>query len=466
MRVGLLGSLVVGWLAGAGFVTAQTLPPPAPVAPVILGRPVALVPAAGSDSSIVRTSAVVIGSPIAETPNAPRGPIYRGAIGDPLTGPGIPPGATVVPPPVGPPPVGPPPVVPPPLPPPPITGGTPPGVPTVPSAPTGERFWFTTEYLLWWVKDGRAPPPPTPINVPAGVDFTGITNTAVAAGAGGNFNYGTFSGLRLSGGAWIDCNRIFGAEGSFLFLERRSDSRRATAAVPAFAAFGLPPSIDGVAINSNTQLWGFEANGLFSLAHDCSSHLELIGGFRNLNVAENLSIAGLSTTNVNGVLSTAAFQDSFRTQNFFYGPQIGARGGVHFGKFSADLTAKLAMGVTSEFVTVNGARVVNNGGAVTTALGGFYAEPTNIGRRNRNEFAVVPEATLQVGYNFTQNIKVFVGYTFLYISSVARPGDQVDPVINVSQIVPPAFGPARPLPIFRNGDYWAQGLNFGVEFTY
>jgi hypothetical protein len=167
-----------------------------------------------------------------------------------------------------------------------------------------------------------------------------------------------------------------------------------------------------------------------------------------------------------GIPATAAFEDSFRTQNFFYGPQIGARGGLRFGKLSADLTAKIAMGVTSEFISINGARATNTGGAITTALGGLYAQPTNIGRRNNNEFAVVPEVTLQVGYNFTPNIKVFVGYTFLYISSVARPGDQVDPVINVSQITPPAFGPARPAPIFREGDFWAQGLNFGVEFTY
>ncbi len=336
----------------------------------------------------------------------------------------------------------------------------------MPSAPTGERVWISAEYLLWWVKNGNAPPPPSPINVPAGVDFTGLANLTAAAGAGGNFNYGTFSGLRVEGGAWLDPNHVWGLEGSFLFLERRSASSGAIGQVPAFTAFGLGPSLAGILLNSNTQLWGFEANGLFSVVHDCASHLDLIAGFRNVDLAENLSIAGASSTNVIGVPVSTAFQDSFRTQNFFYGPQIGAEGGVRFGKFSVDGAAKIAMGVTSEFVTVNGARAVNAGGAVTTALGGFYAEPTNIGRRNENNFAVVPEATLKVGYNFTPNIKVYAGYTFLYVSNVARPGDQADPVINVSQIVPPAFGPARPLPVFKTTDFWAQGINLGVEFTY
>src|SRR5262249_16327412 len=48
MRVGLLGSLA-GWLAGAGFVTAQGLAPAEPLAPVVLGRPVAVAPSPTGD---------------------------------------------------------------------------------------------------------------------------------------------------------------------------------------------------------------------------------------------------------------------------------------------------------------------------------------------------------------------------------------------------------------------------------
>ena len=44
--------------------------------------------------------------------------------------------------------------------------------------------------------------------------------------------------------------------------------------------FDVPGMAVAIVENSNTQLLGFEVNGLFSLAHDCSSHLELLAGVR------------------------------------------------------------------------------------------------------------------------------------------------------------------------------------------
>jgi hypothetical protein len=64
-----------------------------------------------------------------------------------------------------------------------------------------------------------------------------------------------------------------------------------------------------------------------------------------------------------------------------------------------------------------------------------------------------------------------VGYSFLYLSSVVRPGDQIDRVLNVTRIpnfVPGAVpsGPLRPMPLIHDTDFWAQGINFGVEFRF
>ncbi len=59
----------------------------------------------------------------------------------------------------------------------------------------------------------------------------------------------------------------------------------------------------------------------------------------------------------------------------------------------------------------------------------------------------------------------------LWISTVARAGEQIDPVINVSQFPirsgdGPLAGRARPAPKFHGTDFWAQGLNFGLELRY
>lgn len=452
MRAGFVGSLVLG-LASAGFVSAQSLPtvpavnipPLRPVvtlgAPVSLGRPVPL----DSTSGVVRTSAT--------------GTVVRGAMGDPLNGPGAPPppGAPIGPPPVGPPPVGPPPM------------GPPTGAPTCPGPPAAQndgRVWLSAEYLLWWVKNGPPLPPLVPFGASPVLDPAALRDLSIRGGAGQSFNYGTFSGLRVGAGTWIGCDKVFGVESNFLLLERRSDSRRGAAAEDSLPLIGAVPSTATIVLNSNTQLFGFEVNGLYSLTHDCSSHLELIGGVRNLDLNENLALNAGARTPFLPVPSIAGYADSFRTQNFFWGPQLGVRGGFHFGKLSADATLKVALGDTHEIVNVNGVSGGNIGGVPILANQGLYAQPTNIGRQTHDNFAVVPEVGFTVGYNFTQNFRAFVGYNFLYISSVARPGNQVDPYLNISQFTGPLVGPARPTRIFKDGDFWAQGLTFGVEYTF
>lgn len=52
-----------------------------------------------------------------------------------------------------------------------------------------------------------------------------------------------------------------------------------------------------------------------------------------------------------------------------------------------------------------------------------------------------------------------------------RAGRQIDPVVHVSQFPirsgnDPLVGPARPAFRFDGSDFWAQGLNFGLELKY
>ena len=80
---------------------------------------------------------------------------------------------------------------------------------------------------------------------------------------------------------------------------------------------------------------------------------------------------------------------------------------------------------------------------------------------------------LRLGVNIGDNVRVYVGYEILWLNNVARPGDQIDRNINTTQvgpgpggIVPTLTGPALPVALFRTTDFWAQGLNFGVEVRY
>src|SRR5439155_7836798 len=124
------------------------------------------------------------------------------------------------------------------------------------------------------------------------------------------------------------------------------------------------------------------------------------------------------------------------TRSQFYGGQVGARLETSFGKTFVETTARVALGSMHEVLNVGGSSTVTNGafGAPTGAFaGGVFGEPSNSGRFVRNSFAVVPEVQVKAGYQLLQNVRGFVGYNFLYVSDVVRPGSQIDRNINPTQ---------------------------------
>jgi hypothetical protein len=88
-------------------------------------------------------------------------------------------------------------------------------------------------------------------------------------------------------------------------------------------------------------------------------------------------------------------------------------------------------------------------------------QPSNAGRFSRNVFGVVPEAKVNLTYEFNQHVRLGVGYTFLYWHDVLRPGDAIDPTIDLGN--PPE---TRPQFTFNRGSYWVQGLNLGLEWKF
>ena len=165
--------------------------------------------------------------------------------------------------------------------------------------------------------------------------------------------------------------------------------------------------------------------------------------------------------------------DSFGVRSQFFGGQVGARSEFDYGPLYAELLGKVAVGDSHETVRVNGNTTLIPAatGVPVVAPGGLLATATNIGRKSRDEFAVVPELGVNVGYQPVPLLRFFVGYTFLYWSDVVRAGDQIDRTVNLT-VVPssgtfgPLTGPARPVVPFRTTDFWAQGVQFGFELQY
>ena len=105
------------------------------------------------------------------------------------------------------------------------------------------------------------------------------------------------------------------------------------------------------------------------------------------------------------------------------------------------------------------------------SYGGLYANASNYGFYDNDEFVIIPEMTFNVGVNLTKSITFFAGYNFMWISQVARPANQITPVID-STTVPfsPNFGgfgdPPGTASLFQQDEFWLQGVNFGISIQY
>jgi hypothetical protein len=264
------------------------------------------------------------------------------------------------------------------------------------------------------------------------------------------------------------------------------------AQVPAFrGAFFLTVS---------NQLQGSEVN-LSSRLGECGKfRFDGIAGFRWVELRERLTYS-LETAGVPGSVVDGAFvnaRDSFATQNDFYGGQVGLRSTYESGRWCCSAFAKVAIGGVHQAATVAGQAQASNGnlflqtkGTANTMLPtGVFAEPSNSGSFSRDQFTVIPEFTFNAGCRVTERIRVFVGYNFLLLGSVMRPGDQIDANINVTRTglaaasratvgtgtgpipfgmpgaAPPPSGPIAPVFPFKATDVWVQGINFGISADY
>jgi hypothetical protein len=354
----------------------------------------------------------------------------------------------------------------------------------------GPRVWGSAEYLLWRLSGYDVPPLVTtgPARFPVG--FLGSPGTQVLFG-GSSLGDEWYSGLRLTGGVWLgDCRRI-GVEGDFFFLAEQNAGASFSLPVLArpftnantggpFSEFaGFPGIATGrVAIDAPTELWGAGLRLRRPLCCGCWGRVDLLGGFQFLSLEESLTVSESATFLPGGPfpgLSGRTFQvtDRFATENRFYGGQAGVDARFFRGNWLINLRALVALGTTYQEVDIQGSQVVTDAaGRVTTFPGGLLALPgANIGRVEDDEFTVVPQVGVNLGYRITERITLFGGYSFLYWSSVVRPGDQIDPVLDVNRIPnfvtdPTPVIPPRPANPFKRSDLWVHGLNFGVALNW
>jgi hypothetical protein len=355
----------------------------------------------------------------------------------------------------------------------------------------GPKCWIDGEYLLWWIKDAPIPVPLITTGNPADPvpGAFGQPGTAFSFGPTKQ-DLGSFSGGRVTVGGWLNEAGTIGLEGSGFLLETRDTGYISggiatppfffvpffnVAAVPPVEAalpYGAGGSTSGaLSVLSKARLWGSEANLLFNAMKSESFTLTMLGGFRYLDLSENLQFNAFGTDLATFTTSSV---DQFNTHNQFWGGQLGARGEARMGGFFVNLSGKVGLGAMHESVSNNGITTLFAPAAAAPLVvvpGGFFVQTSNTGRFRSNQFAVVPEGRAEVGYDVTQNVRVFAGYDFLYLSDVVRPGNQIDRSINFTQQAAPIGGGGLigvPAPVlqFNHSDFWAQGINVGLSFRF
>lgn len=383
------------------------------------------------------------------------------------------------------------------------------------------QFYSSAEYMLLWTKGDKLPP-----LITTGQPGT-LTTTGALGQPGTQVLFGDEdvdddlrSGGRLTVGYWLNDHQTIGWEGRVFFTAENNTDFHASSngstvlarpytnldlvnrglvpnlavnpnnALPiAFPSIGSPfagnTSGSATVLTSNS-VWGLETNARINMGGNCQYRADMLVGFRYLNVEDELSISSVSRP-ANGfavfrdpptlgpTVSNArsvTVSDSFNTRNNFYGGQVGAHIDCRRGRLSGEMIAKLAIGCVNQNVDIQGtSTLVQNNGTTTTVPGGLLAQTSNIGDHNRNTFGIVPELGFNVGYNVTNNIRGFAGYSILYWrADVVRPGSEIDQIINPALIptVNNALGSNQQRPAFQfvDDDFWVQGVNFGIEITF
>jgi hypothetical protein len=355
------------------------------------------------------------------------------------------------------------------------------------------RFLFRGEYVLWIMKKETAPPlVSTGLNTDPqpGVLIPGQSTVLY----GPTIDPHERHGARFTLGYFLDDAEMTSLEASYAF----AGNKDALFSVRSLGtSLGLPliarPFFNAVSGKEDASLVAFpgvsqgvldinfrsffdtgELNFACTICGEKNKRIDLLAGFRSARLDEDLVINELDI--VNGAAKSKfanqaiAVQDRFRTENRFWGGQVGARALGQWKRLSFETTAKVALGLVNSEIDIGGSTFAN-GNPNFVQQAGLLALASNSGRFRSNDFAVVPEIHAQLGYRFTERFQVYVGYSFLYMSDVFRPGEQIDRRLNPN-LIPTSTsfgvpgGPQAPAPQEASTDFWIHGLRVGFEIKF
>jgi len=350
------------------------------------------------------------------------------------------------------------------------------------------RYWIGGDYHLWWLKQNRYP-----------ALLVAATPNDIQTIAGGNdLDRPLRNGGGMTLGGWITDYQGFGLEGSWFVMEPGTKSFGTTGTGAAGSANILRPFFDvttgqeeflpvsvpgqtsGTATGSSMGIQcdsgrfaGAGVDFIGNLCCDCNSYrVDFLIGYRYLMLDDRFTMATTTDFPAGDPLGTVTtVSDSINTTNRFNGGELGLRGEWHSDCWLVKGTVKAAFGDNQEGADFSGlTSFLSPTLGATNFNSGFLVRPSNSGSVTKEAFAIVPEADLAIGYQVGTWLRFTVGYSILYWSNVVRSGDQVNLNINpreVPTLTPPStLTTITPAPMLKCTNFWAQGLNVGLELRF
>ena len=378
-------------------------------------------------------------------------------------------------------------------------------------------WWVRAEYLAWATSGMYIPPLATTGPNATNPGILGEPGTQILYGDQ-TINNDVRSGARISFGRWLDPCQTWGLGGEYFALEDLSSGFFAASDAngnpiisrPYFTVFGLDEMGDLKEPGENAELvslpdvlagslrvrtnTGFQGAGAWLRYNICCKNMcwndcdwcdpcrnpcggvpggirvGVLGGYRFYRLNDSVNITEDLTSLIDDSPGSFLINDRFATRNQFNGAEVGFVVEARKARWTTELLGKIAIGSNRQTVRINGSTVISGSDSDDgTYEGGLLALPTNIGTYNRSTFNVIPQLNANLGYNVTPQLRMIVGYTLIYWSSVVRAGNQISLDVNETYI-PSGFdtpeGPARPAFAWRNTDFWAQGINVGVDYRF
>ncbi len=348
----------------------------------------------------------------------------------------------------------------------------------------GGGFWVDVDFLLWW-RDKRV--------FPALV--TTQPNDGVVPGAtvlfGGAVDESARPGGRLEFGLWLDpCQRTaVGARylavadasispeytsNDLAFLARpftdvSTDPDTATA-FSVFNSAAQPATTGRLGLRSDSEIQAGDVFFYWKVRQYACASFGLLAGYQYAEIDEDLFIESLTRSGgVTAAAQSIAVTDLFDAQNEFHGGMFGLRGDYRCGRVGVELLGRFGFGNMRQSILIAGSTTTTDAsGQVSTRASGLLAQAlTNGGLHEQDKFSYMNEAGVKLAFYPVERLKLSLGYSLMYWSSVLRPGQEIDTFVDgrLLTAVPPANA-TRPAFEFNPTDYLVHGLSFGAELQF